>query len=489
MMRFDRKHLLGSIALAIGAASSASATTTLIDGVTIVDPRNGSLRPKMAILIDGDHILRVGAAGSFRGVKVDQRIAGGSRYVVPGFLDMHAHPLDPSDPRASLPTMVSYGVTGYRQMGGSPQLLADRRTGRLPTGLVPELLAMPGMVMASPALSTSPQAAIDEVRKQKAEGADFIKIVELAPSSFFATLAEAKLLGMPAVGHLPPTIDVRDAVRDGMVAIEHLGPNAAILEACSTDEAAVRDGYRAIATEGRKIAFDLPAAQLKRLTANPMLLSGPKGYAIYAHLLDTYDEGKCRALAHLLAGSDSWQVPTLIREKSMEFGNDPMFRGDPRLALVPAADRAMWRQVGEDFDSKLSATDRATLARLFDRQLKLVKMFDEAGVKMLAGSDMGGIWLIGGVSLHQEFDLLGLAGLSPLRVLQMTTINGARFLHREASMGAVEAGKRADLVLLGANPLASIANLHRIEAVVLRGIYLPKAKLEAMRREVLKIAG
>ncbi|MGS0759524.1 amidohydrolase family protein, partial [Roseateles sp. GG27B] len=68
------------------------------------------------------------------------------------------------------------------------------------------------------------------------------------------------------------------------------------------------------------------------------------------------------------------------------------------------------------------------------------------------GSDLGGGWVIPGFSLHQEFRLLAEAGLSPLEVLQMTTLNGAEYLQRQATMGTVEAGKNADLVLLEANP-------------------------------------
>ena len=125
---------------------------------------------------------------------------------------------------------------------------------------------------------------------------------------------------------------------------------------------------------------------------------------------------------------------------------------------------------------------RATLAQLWQRQLRLVKLLDEAGVDMMAGSDFGGGWLIPGVSLHQEFDLLAEAGLSPLRILQMTTLNGARFLGREKTMGTVEAGKQADLVLLDADPLGSAANLHRIDAVILDGELLDRAALDALAK-------
>jgi imidazolonepropionase-like amidohydrolase len=121
---------------------------------------------------------------------------------------------------------------------------------------------------------------------------------------------------------------------------------------------------------------------------------------------------------------------------------------------------------------------------LYDLQLELVKLFEEEGVQMLAGSDMTGGWCIPGFSLQQEFRELSRAGLSPLKILQMTTLKGAEFLGREAVMGTVEEGKNADLVLLDANPIESAGNLGKIHAVVLRGRCLPKAELEKMKSDV-----
>jgi imidazolonepropionase-like amidohydrolase len=104
---------------------------------------------------------------------------------------------------------------------------------------------------------------------------------------------------------------------------------------------------------------------------------------------------------------------------------------------------------------------------------------------MMAGSDaVGAGWLVPGFSLHREFDELEKAGLSPLRVLQMATRNGAEFLGRTSSMGSVEPGKDADLVLLDANPIESVQNLHRIHAVVRSGFYRDRADLEALKARV-----
>jgi imidazolonepropionase-like amidohydrolase len=70
----------------------------------------------------------------------------------------------------------------------------------------------------------------------------------------------------------------------------------------------------------------------------------------------------------------------------------------------------------------------------------------------------------------------------------MTTLNGARFLHRDDRMGTVAVGKNADLVLLDANPVASAANMHLINAVVRSGSYYGKDALERLKQDAAKRA-
>jgi imidazolonepropionase-like amidohydrolase len=132
----------------------------------------------------------------------------------------------------------------------------------------------------------------------------------------------------------------------------------------------------------------------------------------------------------------------------------------------------------------MTPSAKDTMRRLKDLSFRLLKTFDDNGVEMLAGSDYGGGWVIPGISLHQEFDLLAEAGLSPLKVLQMTTINGARFLKREATMGTIAPGKEANLVVLDGNPIESVQNLHRIHAVIRDGRYYSANDLTQMKERV-----
>jgi len=123
----------------------------------------------------------------------------------------------------------------------------------------------------------------------------------------------------------------------------------------------------------------------------------------------------------------------------------------------------------------MHATDRDA----YRRQLALTKLFDDAGVRMMVGTDGGG--QAPGQSIHQEFDELAKAGLSPFKIVQMTTLYPAEFLGRTATMGSIEVGRNADIVLLDGNPVESVQNLHNISAVVRAGFYYSHADLDALR--------
>ena len=184
--------------------------------ITIDDGRISSITPTSEDHPDGVTVIDV------RGT-----------YAVPGFCDMHAHPLlGRSDPEPALRLMLACGITGFRQMGGSPALLDDRRSGRLrlPDD-APALLSTPGDVLL-PFNAGSEEVALQSVRQQAEGGADFIKVAMVTPQVFFPLQAEAARLGLTTVGHLPIGIDIHAASDGRLRSIEHLGPGVGIVAAC-----------------------------------------------------------------------------------------------------------------------------------------------------------------------------------------------------------------------------------------------------------------
>jgi imidazolonepropionase-like amidohydrolase len=125
-------------------------------------------------------------------------------------------------------------------------------------------------------------------------------------------------------------------------------------------------------------------------------------------------------------------------------------------------------------------TDAEKEHRAFDMKLKVVGDMYHAGVKILAGTDTGVPYIMPGFSLHDELQWLVKAGLTPLEALQAATIGPAEFLGITDSVGSISKGKAADLVLLNADPIKSIANTQKIESVVIAGHYLDHGKLDAI---------
>jgi imidazolonepropionase-like amidohydrolase len=122
--------------------------------------------------------------------------------------------------------------------------------------------------------------------------------------------------------------------------------------------------------------------------------------------------------------------------------------------------------------------------KFFQAELKMVGEMNRAGVPILAGTDTAaGVRVYPGFSLHEELELLVQAGLTPMEALQAATRNAGKYLGI-ADTGTIEKGKRADLVLLDANPLQDIKNTRKIQSVVLAGRYFSRADLDQLLREV-----
>jgi hypothetical protein len=485
--------VVGLAAMLAGCGASARqraevpvAGSLRLDGVTVVDTRDGQLRSGMSILMDMGRIVSVTPTAATPKDPSVHSVDATGEFVVPGYSNMHSHALNLGDPSGALALMLADGVTGFRQMSGSPKLLKERREGTLPIGkAAPALLAMPGNIL-TPFNAGSVGDAVSEIRRQKQEGADFIKVILLSPEVFFAAIAEANSVGLPAVGHLLEGVDPAQASRAGFRSIEHLGTGDTIWTGCSTDQPALQ-AEAAARPLAKALPFKIPFMQeimlalSKKRLINPAAFADPANVARLQRAFDTYSEEKCRALAMQFGANDTWQVPTLVRLRTQELADSSEYRTDPIVGYMPPDAAKEWREVTDRF-RKLPAAMRETFREAYRRQLALVKLFDDVGVPMMTGTDGDG--LVPGQSLHQEFEELARAGLSPLKVLQMTTLNPTKFLGSAATMGSVTPGKNADLVLLDANPIAGVENMRRIAGVVRAGFYYSRKDLDALRTRV-----
>jgi hypothetical protein len=386
---------------------------------------------------------------------------------------MHVHAAWPGTLPTFGPLFLANGVTGVREMWGSLDLVAGsgiRFAQHAQTE--PRFVASGAMLDGSP--SIFPGAGIELHRPDEVEriidslrvaGADFIKIHGLLSGDVFsAVMASAEDSRLDVVGHVPHAVGALEASRAGLKSNEHLMD---ILLSCSSKE----DSLRA----------DLVAAVID----HPADSTFPVEWRQSRALLDTYNEAKCEALAAELARDSMWQVPTLTVNRSVWFLTDT---ADVRLQYIIPAVTTIWSPGTNPMFSRW-AQDRELADSMFSRYLQLVGLFNRAGVPIMAGTDVLNPFCFPGFSLHDELALLVEAGLTPMQALQAATRNPAVFLNASDSLGTVEPGKLADLVILDADPIADIHNTALINAVVLDGKLIDNAALQRTLNSIRLQAG
>lgn len=388
------------------------------------------------------------------------RVEATGQYLMPALADMHVH-LEHFDHPAYLQLFLVYGVTFVRGMDGRPQALEWKRSAAEGTLLSP-LIHTAGQVLDGDppvrednrVLGTADEAR-RAVEEQAEAGYDFIKVyANLSPEAFRAIMEAARARRLPVAGHVPHAVGLREVLASGVVSIEHVGDFADALQ----------------------VANSTPHAEAERLKR---------------HLAIEIDPGRMASLASDVTRSGTWIVPTTITYDRGIARPDVLQRwlADPALAAV---DRGMlqyyWRErvlrAGEGLDARgWSLVERSRANRL-----ALLRAFHEAGVKMLIGTDTPQPFVVPGASVHEELANFVEAGLSAEAALAAATREAARFLGQEGLWGTVEPGKRADLLLLEANPLEDIAATRRIAGLVAQGRWMPAARLREMRAAVERVA-
>lgn len=155
-------------------------TPFVLRGGTAIDPKDGSAVSDADVVVEDGRVAGV-TSGPAPGLDPDLEVVDVTgRYRVPGYEEMHAHPLERDSPGA-YELMVAHGISGFRQMSGSADLLRRRGSGELPIPeLAPELREMPGSVL-TPLNAGTERSARATVREQHAAGADFIKVAGCSP--------------------------------------------------------------------------------------------------------------------------------------------------------------------------------------------------------------------------------------------------------------------------------------------------------------------
>jgi imidazolonepropionase-like amidohydrolase len=385
----------------------------LIDG-TGKAPVAGS-----TVVVEGDRVTAAGPAAQVNVPKGATIFDAKGKTVMPGLWEMHAH----FEQVEWGPIYLAAGATTVRDVGNEFEFMVSVRdaikSGR---GLGPRML-LAGIVDGdSPSAlgvirANTPEEARAVVNRYKNAGFDQIKIYSsVKPDVLAAITAEAHRLGLTVTGHIPQGMNAIQAVELGLDQINHIQYIPAIMlpkdrqpgapPAVNLESDEAKQAIRFLKEHGTVI--DPTIALMEMITHSKDVPAS------------TFEPGVSKVARELAGPLNNMGVPPA------------------------AADRA-----------------RAT----FEQWMAVLGALHRAGIPIVAGTDQ----TVPGHSLHREIELYVKAGFTPMEAIQAATVVPARVMKMDKEVGTIEAGKRADLIIVEGNPLESISNIRNVRFVVAGG--------------------
>jgi imidazolonepropionase-like amidohydrolase len=463
--------LSGVFALSAGAqkedrASSRIADKIVLIGGTVINPRDGRITPNAAVVLNGNTIESVAPASDGKPPAGARMIDCSGKFILPGYIDTHVHffqsgglftrpdvvDLNSVRPYAdeiagikrTLPdTFARYlrsGITAVVDIGG-PMWNFDVRKLAKETAKAPRVavagplissVARPQLDLGDPPIVevTSVEKARELVRKLAPQKPDFIKIwyvvtPDSPPQKFRpivkAVMEESRGLKLRVAVHATELEAARAAVEEGADLLVHSVTDKPV------DEAFVK------------------LMQARRTILTPTLVVFERYSRTFANQLNLTQEEK------------TWGNPEVVN--TLDVTKLPEGEIPPRINEALANPEPVLARIRETYEIALGN----------------LKTLHAAGVTIATGTDAGNIGTVPGPSIFREFQLMREAGLTPMHILRCTTANGARTFGGEIGpkIGAIEAGKFADMIILSSNPLGDISRASDIHAVVKNGVFYP----------------
>jgi cytosine/adenosine deaminase-related metal-dependent hydrolase len=447
------------------AGSAQAQEPTAIVGVSVVPMDRPGVVEHQTVIVEQGRIKRISPQRSVRIPPNARRIDGQGKFLMPGLVDMHVHfvrealpelpatvangsPGAPGIPasasadherenRAYALMFLANGVTTVRNMWGSPAIdafAAEIRSRDVPGPFIystgPITDGNPQVWFSSRMVETASEA-VAAVAADKREGYIAIKIYSLLSSdAYAATVAAARREGLPVVGHVPRSVGLEGAIAAHQDSIEHL------------------DEF-------------LPSLQPG---------DRPRQPKPFTEALHDMDASRLPALARDIAAAKIWVCPTVVVYDLPR--TDPVWRD--QASFMPPS---VFERYARMYPSIAAGTNPRSSPRARELNLSIVAALHNAGVPLLLGTDTPKPGVLPGYSLHDELVNFVSAGMSPYEALRAGTADAARFLSRTSEFGVLAEGRRADLLLLEANPLDDVRNTSKIAGVMVAGRWLTADEL------------
>ena len=440
------KRIVIAAAILAGAVAARPAAQPQPPRVVAFTNVNVLPMDRDTVLRDQTVVIREGRIDQLRAASGAQvpagagRVDGRGKFLMPALAELHAHIPGGKAPDADVErTLFLYAANGIgtiRGMLGDPRHLVYRE--RAAKG---ELFS-PRIYTSGPSFSggsaKTPEQAAQMVADQKSAGYDLLKIHPGVPRPVFdAMAAKAHEVGIPFAGHVPLDVGLHRALEARYRSIDHL------------------DGY-----------------------VEALLSAPPKTSDFFGlNIINDVDESKIPALVAATRAAGTWNVPTMTLLENVIDERDPeTVAAQPVMKhVLPQELLAKWVAQKKNMMGKYSAADRARVLAL---RRKLLKALYDGGAPVALGSDAPQFFNVPGFSIHRELKSMVEAGLTPFQALQTGTVNVGKYFGTESSTGTVAAGKRADLILLDANPVENIDNSSKIAGVMIDGRWMPRDEIQ-----------
>jgi imidazolonepropionase-like amidohydrolase len=429
---------------------------TRITDVSIVDGRSPDLIPHRDVILTDGRITAIGDPG-VQPATGELVIDGAGRVLMPGLIDVHGHTGSNSapswsnaprfpDPERNLQSYLYAGVTTVLDPADLAPDVFERRAAVAAGDLLGPTIFAAGPIFTTP--GGHPVAAMHAIVPW------WIRwYVQGRMTREVATAAEARAAVAKLAADKPDVIKVAvDAVPDGTPSL-----GGDVLRAI-VDEARGR-GIRTVAHIG-SVADALAAAD----AGAAAWMHGVYKERIPDDLIARFVQARIPMVATIVVFDDYADIYERKREPTAL--EREMVAADV-LASFDAAPPGAQPETFTEYFKMLAATR--------DARCDNVRRLNAAGVPILAGADAQ-LGVFPGAALHRELANLARCGLSPFQAVYAATAGAARFVsgRDDPDFGTVKVGNRADLLLIGANPLVDVAAVDDIVAVIQAGRVLER---------------
>ncbi len=413
-----------------------------IINVTVIDVREGLELSEMTVIISGNQISQVGKTNAVKIPKGAKVINGAGKFLIPGLWDVHTHFTDSG--KSSFSLFIANGVTSIRDMYGDlDQLKAWRKEIEGGKIIGPRMKITGAAIEGSEVAGfhkfiKTPAEAEEFIASLAAKGADHVKIRSYASKEVYIAICEsAKRHNLKLVGHAPWGIDYSIGFSSGQVSFEH--------------------GY-----------YPYPLSKMSAEEKKQVIETMVKNNVYLVPTLVTWEP---RTKAYM-------DVEAMVNDRSDKL--------DPRRKYIEDSLLNTWKE-GLRYRKEEKREGLAGWREVLDSSANETGELFRAGVSVMPGTDTGATAIFPGFDLHEELRLfVEKMGLTPAETLRSATLAPAEFYGISSTLGTIEQGKLADLVLLNANPLNDVKNTKQISAVVVNGRFLAQKDLQKMLEQVEK---